>query len=160
MRETLERHDERRVAGVQQMPSRSRPQRRFAALMATVLLILTIAACGSDELTGSWRFEEEQAGRQLVIAKRGERYHMAFVGAGRSAGWIALERHGEELVATLPFRGLREPQTVDAVRFTLHLDSDRKRLVVREEYLGEDETAFDLRLVKVSDNTDGPPWPE
>lgn len=136
-------------------------RRRLAGAVIVSVAAFLIAACGSDQLTGSWRADGQKGGRQLIIAKQGDGYRMAIPGTG---GWLVLARKGDAHVATVRVSDPRNDLPVESERFTVRFDEDLHKLVLSEEQLDADGKVLfgfdDITFTKVSDNTDGPPWPE
>ena len=130
------------------------------AVLVTAFLTVSVAACGSDQLTGSWRADGEKGGRRLIIAKQGDGYRMAFPGTG---GWLVLEPQGDAQVATVRVSDPRNDLPFESERFTVRFDEDLHKLVLSDEQLDADGKVlfgFDVTFTKVSDNTEGPPWSE
>lgn len=159
MRGALGRHDGRPVTNGHEMRFQGRRLRSVLVILVAALLFATVTACGSDELTGSWRAEGEKGGRQLIVESHDGSYRLAIPGASH---WIILEREGDAHVMTLKPDDPAVEVPFQSERLIMRFDEDRKRLVLSGEWLDaggnlvhSTETAF----TKVSGNTDGPPWP-
>lgn len=140
---------------------RGRRHGRAAGLtiLVSALVAALLTACAGELPTGSWRADGED-GRQLIIAKDADGYRMAFPGSG---GWLVLEPDGDAYVTTLRVTDPVTGEAMHSERFKVRYDEDRGKLVLWDEYLdtdGELMQSMDYTLTKVSDETDGPPWPQ
>jgi hypothetical protein len=146
------------VAG-QQIAHRGRRCRLGCALIVSLAVIL-IAACGGDELTGSWRSDGQKGGRQLIVAAYQDSYRIAFPGTG---GWLVLEPKGDGYTTTVRTKDPQTGKVTPSERFTVRFDRDLHKLVLRDEVInpdGETISLPDFTFTKVSNSTDGPPWPQ
>jgi hypothetical protein len=133
---------------------------RLTCALILSVAVLLLAACGSDELTGSWRSDGQKGGRQLIVAAYKDSYRIAFPGTG---GWLVLKPKGDGYTTTIRTKDPKTGEVTPSERFTVRFDRDLHKLVLRDEVIapdGETMSLPDFTFTKVSDSTEGPPWPE
>jgi hypothetical protein len=125
-----------------------------ALLAALVVVCLSLVlSCGSgDPFVGSWKEASKKSdARDLVIARTGQGYRVAFLSGGSGSSWWPLTRDGDTLNGSWK---VTVPEGTSAPTVGIKIVRDGGRLLLTDNLLR------DFPLTRVSDRTDAPSPPD
>jgi hypothetical protein len=107
-------------------------RRIILAVLPVACLLLSSSCGGDDAFVGSWKEEGKTRDTpDLVIAKFGDDYKLAFVYVAASSGWMDLERAGDSLRFEVASRPDEHGSPLPGGSITFTVDGERLRVETR-----------------------------